>query len=130
MTTCEANGISEPAVDALAIAIQALRRIFDGCSATGRWLCVEDLEAVGHDPASPDPGYYDCRNPPSGYTEKGWIGARDNREEPQERLKPCEWEDYDQEEQTRWLETCARTAKRALEGIGVSLCDPGEEGSR
>jgi hypothetical protein len=124
MTTYEANGISEPAVDSIGIAIQALRRIFDGCSATGRWLCVEGLEAVGHDPASPDPGYYDCHNPPSGYTEKGWIGTGDDGEEPKERLKPREWEDYDQEEQTQWLETCARTAKRALERMGVPLCDP------
>jgi hypothetical protein len=113
----------EPPVDGLVVAIQALREIYDGCSVTGRWLSVEGHEAVGHNPTKPDTGYYDRDNPPADYDAEGWIGTDDDDPGPDERLIPSEWEDYSLEEQSSWLRSCASTARRALEKLGVALVD-------
>ena len=128
MNPCEIRSALEPTVVALAVAIKALRQIFVGCSATGRWFYAKGPKPVGHNVVAPDSGYYDRNNPPSGYVADGWIGTCDNSEEPPEPLKPCEWEDYTQEEQDGWLETCVDIAKCALEKMGVPLLDPTETG--
>jgi hypothetical protein len=107
--------------DALAKAVQALRDIYAGASAVGRWYCQIDHKSVGHNPSEPDAGYYDEDIPPAGYDAEGWAGVDDDDEEPPELLKPCNWEAYTLEEQSCWLETCADTARDALEKIGVPL---------
>jgi hypothetical protein len=113
---------ADPALpDGLTEVIQALRGIYNGASATGRWCCEEDHEAVSHDRDEPDAGYYDRDHPPAGYDADSWSGTHDRDGEPAEPLKPCGWEDYTLEEQSRWLKTCAATAKRALEQLGVPL---------
>jgi hypothetical protein len=115
----------EPAalIDALPDVIESLRIIYAGASVTGRWYYEEDDEAVGYNRAEPDQGYYDRCNPPAGYGAKGWIGTGALEAEPAEPLLPCEWEDYSFAEQSSWLATCARRAKRALERLGVPLDD-------
>jgi hypothetical protein len=112
---------SGDATDRLAKAIDALRVIYAGASVTGRWYCPREVKCVGHDGDRPDAGYYDGRDPPDGYDAEGWIGTEDDDEEPAELLKPCEWEDFTLEEQSCWLETCADTARQALQTLGVPL---------
>ena len=102
-------------------AIDALRVIYAGASATGRWYCSSEGKCVGHDADQPVAGYYDARDPPDGYDAEGWIGTGDDDEDLVGLLKPCEWEDFTLEEQSCWLETCADTAKEALQTLGVPL---------
>jgi hypothetical protein len=118
---------SGDATDRLAMAIDALRIIYVGASATGRWYCSSKVKCVGHDVDRPDAGYYDARNPPDGYDAEGWIGTGDDDEESVGLLKPCEWEDFTLEEQSCWLETCADTAREALTTLGVPLLASGDQ---
>jgi hypothetical protein len=107
----------------LAIATQGLLTIADGAGAEGCWV-GDSEDALGHDPAAPDEGYYDSENPPEGYDKNGFVGWSDKtREEPtdDEELLPAEWSDYSLEEQSVWLKTCAYVAKTALVSIGASL---------
>ena len=119
-------GMAQPPTDdALAHAIHALREIYAGASATGRWYCNVDHKPAGHDPAQPNAGYYDGDDPPAGYDAEGWAGISDCDEEPADLRKPCEWEDFTLEEQSCWLDTCACTARDALEKLGVPVADIG-----
>lgn len=111
-----------PAVDPLAVAIKALREVHSGASVTGRWFDPEESEAVGHDDG-PEAGYYDRDNPPEGYDADGYCGFDDDRPDPDEPLKPCDWEAYTLEEQSDWLDTCAGIARAALAKIGVPLTE-------
>ncbi len=106
--------------DPLSVAIHALRAIYAGASATGRWTTV-DGEEVGQDRAEPEPGYYDRDYPPSDYNSNGWCGEG---EAPTQPLQPCDWETYSREEQTAWLSSCAWLAKAALTKLGVPLEAP------
>ena len=115
--------MTAPADGALTSAIRALQEIYAGASASGRWYCNVDNKPAGHDPVQPNTGYYDGSDPPAGYDAEGWVGIGDDDEDPLVLLKPCEWEGFTLEEQSCWLETCACTAREALEKLGAPLVD-------
>lgn len=64
----------------------ALRKIRDGSAPRGRWIDQETFECPDGDHHNPDAVF-----------------------------PGCEWEEYDAEEQTAWLESVAGIAERALE---------------
>ena len=101
--------------------IAALREIYAGSVVTGRWLEWSkgySDEAVGHDEAAPDAGYYDRNAPPDGYGRDGWQGEGDAPAEP---LIPAEWEAYDGAERDGWLSSVADLAHAALTECGISV---------
>lgn len=108
--------VAAPTDPLLVVATKALRTIYDGSWASGRWLTL-DGDEVGSCDTKPDAGYYNADDPPAGYGPEGWIATIDCPDEPPQ--MPAQWYPYTGREQRAWLQTVARQAKEALKALGI-----------
>ena len=115
------------------VAIQALRAIYDGSQVMGRWidqLTFDCPDENHHNPGEPPAGYYDADNEPEeddcdGDNAPPYPYGTDVEHEDDLRLvggqwlRPARWEEYTEEEQANWIESCGLTAREALEKLGA-----------